>query len=66
MKVNDKDFSLTALENGTILELVKYFNLKPNMVAVERNGQIEDRNRWQETRLQDTDCIELIKFIGGG
>ena len=34
--------------------------------AVERNGEIVPRSRYGETVLQDGDCIEIVRFVGGG
>ena len=35
-------------------------------LAVERNGEIVPRSRYGETVLQDGDCIEIVRFVGGG
>lgn len=66
MKVNDREFALSSLKSASVLELIKHFKLKPSMVAVERNGKIEEKDNWEQIVLEDSDRIELIKFIGGG
>lgn len=35
-------------------------------VAVERNGDIVPKARYQETVLQDGDSLEVVRFVGGG
>ncbi len=35
-------------------------------VAVERNGEIVPRDRYGETVFQDGDCVEIVRFVGGG
>ena len=66
MQVNGSDFDLSLLEGTNLHALISYFKLKPDMVAVERNGKIEEKNSWNSVVLEATDSIELIKFIGGG
>lgn len=35
-------------------------------VAVERNGSIVPKVRYEETVLQDGDTVEVVRFVGGG
>ena len=66
MKVNGLELEIASLENSSIYALIQHFKLKPDMVAVERNGQIEKKENWDSIQLAEQDQIELIKFIGGG
>ena len=35
-------------------------------VAVELNGDILPKAKYDETILQDGDCLEIVSFVGGG
>ncbi|MBQ2264819.1 MAG: sulfur carrier protein ThiS [Oscillospiraceae bacterium] len=35
-------------------------------VAVELNGDILPKSKYEETYLQDGDCVEIVSFVGGG
>jgi sulfur carrier protein len=66
MTVNGKDFPLASLEPKTLSGLIQFFKLNPSVVAVERNGSIEDRENWGQIQINPEDKIEIIKFVGGG
>ncbi|MEJ5351145.1 MAG: sulfur carrier protein ThiS [Melioribacteraceae bacterium] len=51
----------------TIIELLKIKNVEmPEMVSVELNGEIVDRNDYDKITLKDKDTIEFLYFMGGG
>lgn len=50
----------------TIAELVAELGLKPEKVAVERNGAIAPRSAHGETPLAEGDVLEIVHFVGGG
>ena len=66
MIVNGQDVSLTELHAETLLQLINAYELTPESVAVEMNGQIPDRSSWNSIRLRESDRIELVRFVGGG
>ena len=35
-------------------------------IAVERNGEIIPKAMYGETVLEDGDCVEIVRFVGGG
>jgi thiazole synthase len=51
---------------ATIAALVRELELKPEKVAVERNGTIVPRSTLGETPLADGDVLEIVTFVGGG
>jgi thiazole synthase len=51
---------------ATIAALVRELELKPEKVAVERNGVIVPRSTLAEAPLADGDVLEIITFVGGG
>ena len=36
------------------------------IIAVERNGEIVPKAKYEETILADGDKIEIVSFVGGG
>jgi thiazole synthase len=51
---------------ASIAELVGELGLKPEKVAVERNGTIVPRSTLAEAPLADGDVLEIVHFVGGG
>jgi thiazole synthase len=51
---------------ATIAGLVCELELKPEKVAVERNGVIVPRSTLAEVALAEGDVLEIVHFVGGG
>lgn len=66
MKVNGKSIELSSIVAKTISEYLFSLRINPETVAIEWNGEILSREKWQETALGENDNIEIIKFVGGG
>lgn len=66
MQVNGEEFNINQLRHNNLLTLLQFYNLNPETVAVERNGQILRRTDWSEIILENADRLELIRFVGGG
>jgi len=50
-----------------ILDLLAILHVKmPEMVSVELNGEIVDRDDFSKTMIQENDEIEFLYFMGGG
>lgn len=64
--VNGKEEILNT-ENITISELLKLKNVKmPEMVTVELNGEIIEREDFSKTTIKENDVIEFLYYMGGG
>ena len=50
----------------TIADLVRELGLKPEKVAVERNGEIAPRSTLEQVSLAEGDQLEIVHFVGGG
>ncbi|NLI32861.1 MAG: sulfur carrier protein ThiS [Deltaproteobacteria bacterium] len=50
----------------TLAGLLESLGINPKSVVVERNLQIVDRSRLEMENLNEGDCIEIIRFVGGG
>ena len=57
------EWSLVA---ATLAALVAELGLKPEKVAVERNGTIVPRSTLGQVPLADGDVLEIVHFVGGG
>jgi len=51
---------------STVLALVTELGLRPEKVAVERNGMIVPRSTHASAPLADGDVLEIVHFVGGG
>jgi thiamine biosynthesis protein ThiS len=50
----------------TLLELLESIPINPRLVAVEHNGEIVRRERFELIRLGEGDTLEIIHMVGGG
>jgi thiamine biosynthesis protein ThiS len=50
----------------TVLALVEALVGDSRAVAVERNGDVLPRARLAETRLEEGDRLEVVRFVQGG
>lgn len=63
VKVNGVELEITG---KTIAEYLAAANYDLKRIAVERNGDIVFRSRYEETVLEDGDSLEVVSFVGGG
>ena len=55
------------INDGTNLsELLNKLKIQTNKVAIEVNGEIIERNKYQNLILNKDDKVEIVHFIGGG
>ena len=55
------------IHNGTNLnELLNKLKIQKNKVAIEVNGEIVEKNKYQKVILNKGDKVEIVHFIGGG
>ena len=50
----------------TVRGLLEHLELQPELVVVERNGDILRRERYAEVPVEHGDVLELVHFVGGG
>ena len=67
MKITVND-AVTEIPDGlTISELLAQQKVKmPDMVSVQLNGTIVERNAFSETHVQANDSVDFLYFMGGG
>ena len=63
VKINGKP---EEIQSKTVLELLKTKNIEPQMVAVEVNDKVLDRDHLATTHLSEGDQIEFLFYMGGG
>ena len=66
IKVNGEERSIEK-ETLTISTLLDSENVKmPEMVSVEYNGEMLERENFSTQSLKDGDVVEFLYFMGGG
>ncbi|MBQ4061455.1 MAG: sulfur carrier protein ThiS [Christensenellaceae bacterium] len=63
IKVNGKEMDIAG---STIAEYLMTTDYDAKRIAVERNGNIVFKSKYDETVLEDGDSIEIVSFVGGG
>ena len=63
VKINGKTEEFSG---GTVLDLLQAKKIEPQMVAVEVNHTVLDRNHLATTSLSDGDRVEFLFYMGGG
>lgn len=63
IKINGKELNESGV---TLMEYLAETDYDTNRIAVEKNGEIIPRSRYNETLLYDGDSIEIVSFVGGG
>ena len=53
-------------EGKTVAEFLSENGYNMIRIAVERNGEILPKAKYEETILCDRDQIEIVSFVGGG
>jgi thiazole synthase len=56
----------TIPDGQTLAGFLAARDLDPDVVVVERNGEIVARSRFGELRLETGDRLEVVHFVGGG
>jgi len=47
-------------------ELLRHFSLPSQRIAIEMNMSVVRRKDWEKMKVNETDKIEIIHFVGGG
>lgn len=63
VKINGK---AEEIQGGTVLDLLKWKKIEPQMVAVEVNDKMLERDHLATTQLNDGDQVEFLFYMGGG
>ena len=52
--------------NYSLFKLLKKYKLTNKKIAVEHNGTIIPKVKYNKKKLKNNDKIEIVHFIGGG
>jgi sulfur carrier protein len=63
LKINGK---AEEFPGGSVLDLLKTKKIEPQMVAVEVNDSMVEREQLATTPLKEGDRLEFLFFMGGG
>ena len=50
----------------TVSQYLDGTNYDRRRIAIERNGQILPKAKYDQTVLEDGDSLEVVSFVGGG
>jgi len=64
IQLNGKQFQINTGIN--LNELLNNLKIKINKVAIEVNGVIIEKGKYQKLKLNENDKVEIVHFIGGG
>jgi sulfur carrier protein len=63
LKINGKS---EEFPGGSVLDLLKTKKIEPQMVAVEINDSMVEREQLATTGLKEGDRLEFLFYMGGG
>ena len=55
-----------TIEATTVLDVLKVKEIDPQLVAVELNTEVVDREQLPTTNVKDGDKLEFLFYMGGG
>ena len=64
LKINGLAYIFTSVL--TILDLITYLGFNTNVIVIDYNGVILEKNLWKKTFLQNDDFLEILSIAGGG
>ncbi|GJQ57712.1 MAG: thiamine biosynthesis protein ThiS [Candidatus Scalindua sp.] len=66
MQVTVNDEKRECSDGTSVAELLEDLGIDMRYVAVEKNRQIIPRTQFNEIKLQESDTLEVVTFVGGG
>ena len=63
VKINGMDVEAAG---KTVAEYLAGTDYDCRRIAVERNGEIVPKARYETTLLENGDTVEVVSFVGGG
>ena len=64
VRVNGEDREIPS--GLSVHALLESFDLKPEMIVVERNRETLTRDDYPTAAVAEGDVLELVHFVGGG
>lgn len=67
LSINGSDRDFPELDcDARMSLLIDLLHMKPDRIAIERNGEIIPRGQWEHVSLTQNDRLEIVQFVGGG
>jgi len=66
LQINGQSRTVDISPSATLDKVLEALTIKPDRVAVERNGIIAPRSSWTTTVVTTGDRLEIVHFVGGG
>lgn len=67
IKINGEARDLPTLESPVLMSaVIKALDLNGDRIAVELNGALASRRRWESIEVSSGDRLEIVHFVGGG
>ncbi len=63
VKINGEEWNAAG---QTVTQYLTENGYDIKRVAVELNGEILPKSQYENTLLQEGDCVEIVSFVGGG
>ena len=63
VKINSK---FVDIQNTSLQEFIVNAGYNINRIAIEINGNIIPKNKYETTQIIDGDEVEIVHFVGGG
>lgn len=63
-RINGKEVELAG--PTPLIDYLSRLGVDPRAVAVEQNGEILQREQFEDAMLRDGDVVEIVKMVGGG
>tara|TARA_B100001996_G_scaffold348103_1_gene306060 strand:+ start:38 stop:256 length:219 start_codon:yes stop_codon:yes gene_type:complete len=64
IQLNGNPYEINGSTN--LNELLNKLKIQKNKVAIEVNGEIVQKDKYESLILRKDDKVEIVKFIGGG
>ena len=64
IQLNGDPYEINGRTN--LNELLNKLKIQKNKVAIEVNGEIVQKDKYQNLFLRKDDTVEIVHFIGGG
>ena len=64
LQINGSKYVLNSVM--TIRQLMDYLGFNQNVIVIDYNGTILEKSLWQQTYINDKDCLEILSIASGG
>ena len=67
LKLNGEIKTINHSDEEFFLDgLITHLGYQPQLIVVELNGAIINPQDWNNTKIKEGDCLEVVTIVGGG